>query len=118
MRSVHVEYRNPQNKILSGGRHRDFVPVKGGYMTRLESSSRTVWEIIHVNDDADDVLVRECKVKPVDGTLPLGHQSWSIAPDPAGTVVRVSLRKDGKWHQWRRLTSIFIPEAKYYYAWV
>ena len=117
MRSVKVQYANPQNAILAAELHKDFVPEKGELMTRLELRGRTVWEIVIVNPEQDDLLLRECRATPFDKTLPHGHQTWRIEPDPMGQVIRVSKRKDNKWHQWRKLTSIFIPGSRYYYPW-
>lgn len=112
-----LDYRNPVNRVMAQENNREYLPVVASYMTLIGSSNRTVWEVIHVNTDGDDALVRECATRPADASLPHGHQSWSTEPDTTGNVVRICLRKDGTWRQWRDIRRIFVPGQRYYYAW-
>lgn len=112
-----LDYRNPVNRVMAQENNRDYVPVVGSYMTMLGSSNRTVWEVVHIDDEASDILLRECTTRPVDKDLAHGHQTWDTKPDAGGTVVRVVRRKDGTWRQWRKVPLIFVPGNRYYYAW-
>jgi hypothetical protein len=112
-----LSYANPVNRVMAQENNREYIPVVGSYMTLIGICNRTVWEVIYVNDAGDDVLVRECATRPVDNTLPNGHQTWSIRADTTGSVVRACLRKDGTFRQWRDLKRIFVPGQRYYYAW-
>lgn len=103
-----------QNMIAADSKGK--APEVGMGVTEILWTDRRPWTVVAVKSPTR-IIVQMDSAEPVTGRGAVGHNEWTITPDPTGHMETLTLRKDGKWRRMGDATVFLIGIREKHHDW-